>query len=295
MLPNSSQSFNLKNFIENIFSPKSPLDFLGLVLITTLINLLAAGNPIGMLGTITVALIWWYINRKLAQKRQQRIENLIQYLPNKQSPQAARGLILLLSPYSPTNPLIKTPEKLNPLIDKICQTSWRDLTQDDFNAIDLSNSNLIPQLKAVEYHLSEGKLKKVWLISTLTRNEMKIQGSDTTAIILETYLKFKYGNQLEIHGQEFKGQQLLVEDGDYGKVYQIVDSIFKQSDYKDEVIIADITGGTKMMSVALAMACISPKRKMQYMDSKRDWEGNPLKTGEIQPVVIDVDPILYLD
>ncbi|WP_051470164.1 hypothetical protein [Fischerella sp. PCC 9605] len=59
------------------------------------------------------------------------------------------------------------------------------------------------------------------------------------------------------------------------------------------MIVADITGGTKMMSVALAMACIPPRRRMQYMDSQRDWQGNPLPTGEMKPVVIDIDPILY--
>ncbi|MEA5537322.1 hypothetical protein [Crocosphaera sp. XPORK-15E] len=291
MLPSSPNHFNLKSFIRNIFSPKSPLDFLGLVFITTLINLLAAGNPIGFLGTLAIALIWWQINLKFAQQRQEQLNALTGV--EKKPPEAAPGLILLLSPYSSRNPLLKSPEKLNHLLNKICQTFVKDLTEADFLAIDLSNSNLWPQIKAVDYHLSQGKLKEVWLISTPTINE--IQGSDTTAKILETYLKFKYGNQLQIHFQGFKGQTLLVEDGDYGKLYQIINYIFQQSDYKDDVIIADITGGTKMMSVALAMACIPPKRKMQYMDSKRDWEGNPLKTGEIKPVVIDVDPILYLD
>ncbi|NJM69632.1 MAG: hypothetical protein HC862_05050 [Scytonema sp. RU_4_4] len=48
-----------------------------------------------------------------------------------------------------------------------------------------------------------------------------------------------------------------------------------------------------MMSVALAMVCILPRRQMQYMDSQRDWQGNPLPKGEMKPVVIDIDPILY--
>jgi hypothetical protein len=48
-----------------------------------------------------------------------------------------------------------------------------------------------------------------------------------------------------------------------------------------------------MMSISLAMACLPPRRKMQYMDSKRDWKGEPLAQGDIKPVVIDVDPILY--
>ncbi|NJM49236.1 MAG: hypothetical protein HC860_26210 [Alkalinema sp. RU_4_3] len=47
-------------------------------------------------------------------------------------------------------------------------------------------------------------------------------------------------------------------------------------------MIADITGGTKMMSVAIAMACVAPKRRMQYVDM----------AGGL-PVVLDVDPIFY--
>ena len=116
------------------------------------------------------------------------------------------------------------------------------------------------------------------MISTRSIKELNIRGSEITAIILTTYLKFKYGNLLEVHSQNFQERELLVDDGDYRKFYEIVDYIFSQSVYKDDVLIADITGGTKMMSVALAMACIPPKRKMQYMDSQRDW-------GSTEPVM----------
>jgi len=70
-----------------------------------------------------------------------------------------------------------------------------------------------------------------------------------------------------------------------------VDKIFQSADYKDEKIVADITGGTKMMSIALTLACIPPKRLLQYMDSQRDWEGNPLEKGEMKPTLIDIDSI----
>ena len=289
-----SNDSKLNNFLARFFSPKSPLDFLGLVLITTLINLLAAGNPIGIIGTIIVALIWWQVNWKIEKKRQEQIQEKTGYRTIKQSPKSAKGLILLLSPYSPRNPLLSLDE-VETKINYICETSPNQLTEDDFHAINLFNSNLLTQIKAIEYHLDGGSLKEVWLISTPSIKALNIKGSQTTAIIFDTYLKFKYGNQLEIHSQDFCDQKLSVEDGNYEKLYEIVDYIFKKSDYKDEVIVADVTGGTKMMSVALAMACIPPKRKMQYMDSQRDWEGNPLKTGEIKPVLVDVDPILYFD
>jgi hypothetical protein len=59
------------------------------------------------------------------------------------------------------------------------------------------------------------------------------------------------------------------------------------------MLLADITGGNKMMSVAIAMACIPPGRRMQYMDTPRNRYGNPLRQGEMSPVVIDIDPILH--
>jgi hypothetical protein len=73
-----------------------------------------------------------------------------------------------------------------------------------------------------------------------------------------------------------------VAEYDYEQVFQTCDQIFRQSNYKEEVMIADITGGTKMMSVAIAMACVAPKRRMQYVDM----------AGGL-PVVLDVDPIFY--
>jgi hypothetical protein len=32
---------------------------------------------------------------------------------------------------------------------------------------------------------------------------------------------------------------------------------------------------------------------MQYMDSQRDWKGEPLGKGEMSPVAIDIDPLVY--
>jgi hypothetical protein len=162
------------------------------------------------------------------------------------------------------------------------------LVELDFEAINLFGSNLLPQIRAIEYHLRKDSLQEVWLITSESYDAVK--GSEGAAAILECYLRWQYGNrQLAIHRQN-----LTVKEFDYQRLWQVVEQIFSQSAYKDEVMVADITGGTKMMSVAIAMACIPPKRRMQYMDSQRDWQGNPLKDGEMLPIAIDVDPILYL-
>jgi hypothetical protein len=121
------------------------------------------------------------------------------------------------------------------------------------------------------------------------KDSRKTKGSEDSGVLLEKYIRFKYpGNSLEIHRDG-----LIVKDYDFIGLWNKVENIFNSSVYKDKVIIGDITGGTKMMSVALAMACIPPKRLMQYMDADRDWRGEPVPTGNIVPVLIDIDPILY--
>ena len=74
----------------------------------------------------------------------------------------------------------------------------------------------------------------------------------------------------------------------------MAEKIFRDSAYKDEVIVADITGGNKMMSIALALACIPSGRRMQYMDT-RNWQGDSLPYGHMTPIAIDIDPIIQRD
>lgn len=270
-----------KRFLKNIFSPSSPWEFLALATITYLINLLSAGNPVGIVGILVVALLFWWVNRRFSPP--------IALATKKQAPEGAKGLILLLSPYSPFDPHLKNSSVFDSCLEKLRQIPSEQLVQEDFDEIGLLNSNLVPQVKAVEYHYQKEKLKDVWLISSKSQatETQSIRGSEVTAEILDRYLAMKYAKaKFEVH-------HYSVDPADYQGLTNVVDEIFRSSGYKNEVIIADITGGTKMMSVALAMACVPPKRKMQYMDTKRDWQGNPLPKGAVSPVVIDVDPILY--
>ncbi len=268
---------------ENLFAPRSPLEFLGYSIVTAIIGLVSAGNPIGLICIPGIAIVWWWIDRQ--RIKNQPPANLSLSL-EKQPPAGARGLILLLSPYSPRSSALKDPEKFQPLLDSLLDTPAEQLKKDDFDKLDLFNSNLLPPIKAVEYHFSQKKLLEVWLIASETVNSVK--GSESAARILEKYLKVLYGSKLDIHC----GPKWTIVDHDYTGLYCLADNIFQTADYRDELMVADVTGGTKMMSVALAMACVPPKRRMQYMDSQRDWQGNPLTAGKIIPVSIDVDPFL---
>ncbi|RUR78680.1 hypothetical protein PCC6912_34450 [Chlorogloeopsis fritschii PCC 6912] len=273
---------NQNSPLENIFSPRSPLDFLGFAVVGVIINLLSGADPLGFLGVGVLFIYWLWLDRRRVKKLSQRLR----FVVDKEPPKGAKGLILLLSPYSPRQESLRDEKQLKPLVEHIINTPIEKLQLADFQNIDLFNSNLFPQIKAVEYHIEKGNLRDVWLISSQSYDQVK--GSEITAQILLHYLSFQYGQRLEVHSQGF-----CVEDWNYKKLWDLADKIFRESDYKDEAVVADITGGTKMMTMALAMACIPPKRRMQYMDAQRDWQGNPLPVGEINPIGIEVAPIIH--
>ena len=273
-----------KYSLESFISPESSISFLGFVLINTctalIPNLFSSWDKAGYIGLagITLTFIYWFILESLKKRRLNKLA--LSVIP--QEPQPARGLILLLSPYSQGRNSKIDPGELQNKISYILRTPIENLVKADFEAIELFNSNLVPQIKAVEYHLQERRLRDIWLITT------KVEASALSATILEQYLRFQYGTQLKVYSQSY-----CIDDWNYKQLCELGEKIFRESGYKDEAISADITGGTKMMSVALAMACLRPGRRMQYMQSQRDWQGNPLEKGVMTPVGIDVFPILY--
>lgn len=280
--------------ITGFFAPRSPIEFLGFAFITCMLALVSAGNPIGYVFIPLFSTGWWWWERQ----RTKKLAAATVFSVTKEPPRAARGLILLLSPFDPRSQDLKDADRLTPLLDRVLQNPTPEIA--DFEALNLLHSNLLPQIQAVEYHLHQGKLRDLWLITTASYTleqktpdgikSVAIKGSVTAAIILEKYLRLKYGaQQFDLH----RGTNFQVRDYDYAGLWRLTEQIFRQAGYRDEALVADITGGTKMMSMAIAMACIPPGRRMQYMDSARDWQGNPLAQGEIKPVMIDVDPMLY--
>ena len=276
---------------EGLISPRSALEFLGFAIVNALLGLVSAGNPIGLVTVPALALVWWWIDRRRDQQRRLGV------VVEKKPPQAARGLILLLSPYDPRDAHLRQEQTLQPLVERILQLP--NPKASDFEAINLFKSNLMPQIRAITYHAAQGTLRDIWLITTLSyetqyptetgMQTIAVKGSEQAADILIHYLRSQYGiDRFDIHTED-----LTVQEWQYDKVCQKAETIFQTSGYVDDVIVADITGGTKMMSVALAMACIPPKRRMQYMDTQRDWQGKPIVERGVQPLLIDIDPILY--
>ncbi|MFN5513887.1 MAG: hypothetical protein ACK5CA_03835 [Cyanobacteriota bacterium] len=225
-----------------------------------------------ILAVVVGAFFWFWV---LISNQRQRyvIEKPVE-------PQPMEGLILLLSPY---NQRSVTPEQIEAVITQ------ENPTEADFQAINLFNSNLYPQLKAIEFHREDDQetLRDLWLIWTLP--DETNNGSQQTAELLSTYVRYKYGDSVRVHWRDSSVGML-----DYPRLCELVEKIYQKSSYKDERIVADITGGTKLMSMAMSIACVPPKRRLQYMDSSRDWQGQPTG-GVMKPVIIDIDPIVYND
>lgn len=242
-----------------IAGPTTPWEFIGFSVVSAIIGSLSEGSIIGIIAVILIAASWAFL-----EKRRQRDRLQIQGISlAKRIPQSATGLIVLISPYSPRTAM--DPAALADGISAIL--SDEQLSAAEFEAINLLQSNLQPQLEAVAFHMKSQTLQSIWLLPT--------NRSQEAADILRTYLHWQYGDRLRIHCEAPIAQY------DYESLFKAIEIIFKKSPHKEEKMVADITGGTKMMSVALAMACIPPKRRMQYMDEN------------MEPVALDVDPILY--
>jgi hypothetical protein len=260
-----------------LFAPRSPLEFIGFAGISSIISLIAAGTLWAFLFVPLFAILWWFLDRQRTPA--------IAITLTKEAPQPAKGLIVLLGPYNPNQSNLKDPKILQPLIEQFLKTPCPDET--DFATINLLHSNLQPQIEAIQYHHHKGTLREIWLISSDHEN------SQQATRILFKYLQACYGTErLDIH----QGSNYTAPAHDYATLLKVVDQIFHNAGYKDEKLIADVTGGTKMMSIAIAMACIPKGRRMQYMDAERDWQGNPpQQKGSMSPVLIDFDPLLHVD
>jgi hypothetical protein len=280
-----------KTTIEKLLSPRTLSDFIYYSVACIFINVFSNQIKLNAIQSGALYIVLFAVLFFIERNRTRKLAAKLAFLPAKKKPEPAKGLILLLSPYNPF--LKQLPDNFNEKIKRIIDVNVINLNENDFSEINLLYSNLRPQINALDYHIKADTLRELWLITTesmpATEKMKAVKGSEDTGRLLEKYIKFKYPSySLEIHREGY-----TVKDYDYVGLWRKVESIFKKSSFKDEVIIGDITGGNKIMSVALAMACIPPKRLMQYMASDRDWQGNPVPEGEIVPVVINVDPILH--
>jgi hypothetical protein len=279
--------------IERIVNPRSPVQYLLFCILAFALNKVSGRFPdwadflfAGFLAVL-FALMWWASRRVQAGRLRLHV--------HKQQPQGVSGLVLLVSPYDTRNPASCDSEQLSMALRRALERPVEQLTAVDFEAIGLVSSNLAPLVQAIDFHAAKGTLRDVWLITTRTefvKGEggltSAVRGSEDAGALLPKYVAFRHGKGIAVHQQGYE----LEGAWDYITLWEKAEQIFRQAPYKPEALLADVTGGTKMMSVALTLACIAPGRKMQYMHSDRDWRGHPLPNREPTPVVVDRRPAM---
>lgn len=126
-------------------------------------------------------------------------------------------------------------------------------------------SNPNSAMYAIEYHFKEMKtLKEVYLIpSNNNSSEQFGESSLKTAIDVKGRCE-KLSEEL-VKYLEVEIYETGVSPAEAQDTYDLVNRIFRQSDYEPSEIIADFTGGTKPMSVGMIMACLPAERQLEYV------------------------------
>jgi hypothetical protein len=244
-------------------------------------NYLILGIPAGWAISLLLVLLllgFYFISRYYFMRRRK-----FTIVMEQKPPVGKHGLILLISPINPRRGVAR--DELEQSLQYLAHTEVGNLTPDDFDVLD--NSNLEPPLRAIEFHYQAGKLRDCWLIGTLETDGEK-GSKDVRPLLAKWFMVLHPGHSINFHNDD----NLCVNPRDYVSLWNQVDSIFMEAPYKPEHVIADVTSGTKLMSVGVALACIQDKRTMQYMDRGRDWRGEPVRDQEIVPILVDIDPYL---
>ncbi len=235
------------------------------------------------LGLAVVGLYFRYVRRK----RTVVIEM------QESQPTGKAGVILLLSTLNPPagGTAAENQQRraeVEAVIARILNSAPENLTAADFTL--LNNTNLVPALRALEWHAQAGALRECWLLGTPDESgaDGALQhGSAWLAPVLQRWFELLHPDVKVTFNLAAP-----VPPRSYFQLWQKVDQIFAHSPYRPENIICDITGGLKLMSVGAALACLAPDRMMQYMASDRDWKGEPIAKGKMEPVLVDITPYL---
>lgn len=272
----------------------------GSLTVNTLPDILGLPGVIGLnvLGIGAFSLFWW------RRRRQgQNLELEMRFAPERRPPKVP-GLILPVSTLSVRGTSEEEKKTVEALL-KAPAEGFVPLSQADLRL--LERSNLMPAMAALEYHYtpdtpSSGKekaegLQQCWLIATedvpRSGKEEIERGSQEAARLLERCFFTRHPkarDRVVFHRDEYRGLRLTVHPSDYTGMADVVAKIFRKSPYKPESVLAEITPGNKLMTLAVALACLPPKRAMQYMASDRDpVTGEPLTASQFRPVLIDID------
>lgn len=126
-------------------------------------------------------------------------------------------------------------------------------------------SNPKSAIHAIEYHfLGHQTLEQVWLIPSNDSAQSAFGASSRDRIPEIQHhcaaLSAQTGRLLQV-----TVHSAGVSPADAQDTFDVVNRIFRRSDYPPQALIADFTGGTKPMAVGVIMACLPSGRSLQYV------------------------------
>jgi len=142
----------------------------------------------------------------------------------------------------------------------------------------VSPGKLDVPLSAVRHH--KARLERCWLLATSKSLPAAQQLKD---VIYQNWPAIQVHDPVE----------LLVDPESLASTWGAVERIYSRlapaAGLAENEIVADITGGQKPMTAGMTLACSSPNRKLQYMKTIRDENGDPQPGVAPQPIQIDLN------
>jgi hypothetical protein len=138
----------------------------------------------------------------------------------------------------------------------------------------VSPGNLEAPLKTIEHHIPV--LEQLWLVST--------PESLPTADELVKQVHQRWPQVLAHPTADY-----VVEANDLRLVWEKISAILKQIEAPGSEVITDITGGTKIMSVGAALACLGQDQNLGYLYTPASKPGSRPVAVESTPIQVSMD------
>lgn len=202
---------------------------------------------LGSLASLGIIPLIVYLLKRIQRLRQgRRIEAKLLPLDS-----GFTGLICCVS--APSKGAEEEAEQITKLVEDL------EFFEADESSRKLRATRIGPILKAFEHHRKD--LKHCWLIASHDSHPYE-------APLLRACEK--YFPNVVIQPIAKVNDVYAKIDEVYNATHGIFNQCEKQTDgaVTPRTLIADLTGGTKIMSVAVAMACLDVDRKMQYIEQK---------------------------
>jgi len=158
----------------------------------------------------------------------------------------------------------------------------------------------IPATAAIRYHfrgekneLTEPVLTHCWLVTSQRppkEPELISQGPSNESVPSAwnnaQALKERYEGEVDMYIR-------TIDPENPENIFQVIEQIYaeaKQLSFEQENLVADFTGGTKMMSVGMVLACTPEDRDLEYMRPRRFLKGgHPDPNAGSDPKLVDLN------